>query len=199
MNRPMVLSVPVEQMASFDWFVAVCDRGQEMASARALISCFYSVFLPLEGRWRKKHRYAKGKGSKTLRHFAIAPGYIFVAAPKGQQVDWTAARSHCGVRKVLAVAVDADKKEPARAHVGELEKLARRCEDCEFYPPDHHKYVNTGEEYAVGDRVRVFSGALRDLELVVQRIVGDTVTVSTELLGGQRAVSVEASSLARAA
>lgn len=110
------------------------------------------------GKWNPK------KKERVDRFYCVASGYVFIGLPTGDTDPWRYVRKSHLIRSVVS-----REGQPARLDVG---KLIRFLGYDDFDLPSYFQFFRAEEvpEFAIGDRVRVTSGALAGFDLPVQDI-----------------------------
>jgi transcription antitermination factor NusG len=156
------------------WFVAQVFAGRESLSATHLESRGYEVFLPC-------YREPLDRARRKPRSRALFSGYLFCRVRAGVFGKLVTAP---GVIRIVG-----DGRQPLPVPDDEVASI-RRIVDAEL-PAVPCAHVQ------VGERVRVMSGPLRDVEGVVRRTKhGGQLIVSVSLLRRSVAVEIDAAAVA---
>lgn len=157
-----------EQAGEREWFAVHVWTGREQSSAGHLRARGYDVFLPC---YEEQRRWSD-RVKRVNR--ALFPGYLFC------RVSATAAARIVTAPGVIRIVGNADGPVPIRTdEIAAIERLV----EARLHPVPCHFL-------RVGERVRLDSGPLRDLEGVVRQIRNrHRLVVSVSLL--RRSVAVE--------
>ena len=149
-----------DPLARLSWYVVLTAPTREMAATLLLEGHGHAVLYPREAKFWRRNRYAKAK-AKILKPLAARHLFVgFEAHPNWLQVmGWRCITGVIGVGgrpKSLSYA-------SIRAFMdGETIRT----------PPSAHRFMPTGREYEVGQRVEVLSGPVRGAIVTVTEIKG---------------------------
>lgn len=164
------------------WFVLSTRSNAEFSAAEKVAELGYQTFVPTEGRYRRRSRYAK---EKDLQQFPLMPSYVFFASPANERPRWFDVLT---VEPVIGVISAGG--QPATVRESVVDELMLRHVKQEFQPPECQKFMKSGHEFAVGDLCEILAGPFRGNEVTVEKIKGNAASVMMELFGGRQAVKI---------
>jgi hypothetical protein len=146
-NPPLTFPTELDFVASVhNWLAAYCRPRQEKALAWELVQKEIMFFLPMV------ERQTTSGGRRRRNLYPLFPSYLFLA---GDEADRLSAFKTDRIVKYIEV--DAGEQPQLRGELASLRTAVRTCPDSiELYP-----------RLVPGTRVRVNSGALKNLEGVV--------------------------------
>lgn len=162
------------------WFVGISGSGKEFAAQKKLVEWGAFTYLPLARRWRMVNRYKKEKVRFGYPAFA---GYLFVGLPDDEE-RWLDLFELEAISAVLSVG-----DRPAEVN-GEVLRKFIDGNSRYFVVPNEQRYMRTGKEFEVGDRVRIASGPFVDHLVDVQSISHGMAHIVLPLLGTTQDVEI---------
>ena len=170
----------VEQIHGGDrWFVFRCnsDWRKQLAAHDRLKGMGYPAYCPTREAWRFMTRQNRVKRRKVRKQFPILPGYmpirlnlLHVGAFHDVKPD--------DVYRVLGVG-----EAPICLTDSDMAHMGRNYGGSEFVAPDHHKCMENGREFDIGDVVEVMAGPWKGHSFPVEQITGDETRTLLKLLG----------------
>ena len=147
----------------------------------------FDVFLPKGHKWVRKNRISPEKKRVA---FPLLANWIFVGWPNGADrwgdllaLDVVTGVAGCDGRPMLVTQ-------------DEVDQMRRRCSSGRHRAPDRQSGMRTGQEYSVGDAVKVDygsgTGPLDGLSAVVVDVSGRNARVMVEFLGGSVPLDIDA-------
>lgn len=159
------------------WFAIRVPPQKEQVAATILQRLNYIAVTPTEARLRRKTRYDK---ERREVQYSILPGFVFVAVTDETHV-WRLKTFHF-VNSIVTLGGTY-----ARFDNQKLEAFLRYNPDTS---PAYYKYMRTRQEFDIGDKVRILTGAFRDSEMKVSDISGREAIFLVPLLGRTHEVRV---------
>jgi transcription antitermination factor NusG len=163
-----------------NWFVLNTRASSEFKAAEKVQDLGYETFVPTEGRYRRRSRYAR---AKELVQYPLLPSYLLIAS--NDNVRWFDVLS---LDPVLGVISSGDR--PATVRPSVVNELKQRHVKHEFNAPDCQKFMRTGHEFAAGDECEIMAGPFRGHEVTVQTITGNAASVVLDLFSRKQAVKI---------
>lgn len=162
------------------WNVLTTEPRFEFDVAESLDKLDHEVYVPMRRDFRQINRYSK---RKVLRNFALMPGYVFIAPHS--DVEWYEVLGVRHVRRVIAI-----NRKPMYVFPAEMNALIEREKDGEFTAWDSERFMRSGHEFTIGDKVEIVIGPLTGCKAKVEEINEATARVLTEMFGSDRLVEV---------
>lgn len=175
----------------YDWFPVRVQPGREKLARILMEDRGFVTFCPMEIKWRHCNRQAKARNDKRQIAYPWHPGLVFVGmlAP----YRWHLVVSLPMVRGVIGVRPDS----PRRLRPDAVWRLMDRFGEGRFVPPDEQRWMPSGAEFAVGDRVRVVRGAMEGQMFTVEMIRGRMAVLFGRWFGADMGFEAPLSMLAR--
>ena len=168
-NPPLVWpeGQPLGQFAG-QWWVVHTKSRNEKALAHDLIGRQVSYFLPMS--WKVRH--IRGRRIKSL--LPLFGGYLFFCGNEQQRVEALKTNR-------IASLIEVKDQELLVTELSAIERALQSGADLQ-----RHNYIKTGQ------RCRVISGPLRDIEGVVQQSrTGARLILKVDMLGQAASVEVD--------
>ncbi|MEP2782316.1 MAG: hypothetical protein ABJO67_03270 [Pseudoruegeria sp.] len=165
---------------------AICVRGRQGTGRRVFVHerilsrAGFAVVMPLRWEFRQKSRYSKDKKSVA---YPLLGSWLFVGWPVGQS-RWS---DLMATNIVAGVAGTGGKPLLLTGH--NRERFEEAFKNCNYQAPDRHKYMRSGREFVIGDRVTVEGGPFVGFPAQVVDIEDEISTVLVDIFG--RAIPVE--------
>lgn len=134
----------------------------------------FEVFLPVKKRLCLKNRFGR---EKHLVSYPLLVDWLFVGWPA------TEARWHELMELDVIAGVMGTGGRPVEIRPDRVMRLMRQWGGGHL-SPSCQKFLKTGREFSVGDRVRVIDGPLGGFQAKVLDIAGSSVKAEIEILGG---------------
>ena len=147
----------------------------------------FDVFLPVRKEWRRRNQFST---EKTLQSFPLMPGWMFVG--------WSAAE--CRWQELMALdivsGVMGTGGRPLRISEAMICSLMRRWGGG-LLPPDLNRYMRRGNEFDVGDTMRVTEGPFVGFPARVLEIDGPETKVVVNIFGRDTPLAINTELLER--
>lgn len=150
-----------DEIKSLHWF-AVCTPAQkEFAAWLILNQRGYNVYLPTLRKFRRVNRYTKEKRKIS---YPVVPRYLYLGFDTPTP-DWFALYRFVLVQSIVGI-----NGVPAQIDPRWIVENMRTYHD--YQPDGSERYMRTGREFKVGDKVEVLDGPFDGHKIVVEEISG---------------------------
>ena len=175
---------------NIDWYVVFALSGKEFLVQQGLRTFSPAVYLPMRWHWRIVNRTTRVKA--RIAYPAIA-GWLLVGFERGQERWFEIFRSLASITGVLGI-----DGHPAAFNGKVLETFLDQNEKS-FDVPDYEQFMRSGEEFAVGDCVRIMDGPFAGQVDDVREIRDDRAKIFIECLNKTHEVSIPIDNLEKVA
>ena len=182
---------PATSAAVARWYMLLTKPQMEFAAEADLRRRGLRAVAPCRIEYRWRNRYERGRREKKKpKRLSLMPGYV--AVHLAEPVNWYAILgpdAPIGIRGV--VGWDGRPRPIPASQADQFESMS-------VVAPEAQAWMQTGEEFAAGDTVKVAFGPLGGQIGKVERVSGKKATILIERFGGQVASEIETYGLARA-
>lgn len=176
------------------WFIFRVETGRELDAFKLLRERGFECYCPVEIVFRWHNGITRAQGRKYEKKKPLFPGYLFIQTPSLSDLfvdkpDY--------VWRVLG-----SDGIPHRYDHGFMLDFIAHFGGGEHIAPSHHRFIDTGYEFNVGDEVRVIDGpfraAMEGVNVKVENIKGSAADVMLELFGATRLTPIPLAHLHKA-
>lgn len=170
----------------FDWYPINVVSQKETLAQILLEDRGFATFVPVKGEYRFQNQHTRRIRKKVSVDIKILPGLVFVGFPINRPAEWHRVINLDLFIKVISIT----NQQPVRMRHSSIFRMMERYGRGRYVAPEEHAVMQTGQEFSVGDRVRVNSGPLETLVFEVAAITGERARVFTKEMGGHAGFDV---------
>lgn len=169
-----------EVVSELMWFALRVIPQREMMAAKILRYFGVDAAIKTEKRLRRTTKWDKER--KPIE-FCAAPGYVFIAIPRGKPTPWGAIFKLHLIRSVVSI-----EGVPAELNHEAVMKFLG-FEDMSL--PNYFRFFSTrGHQFEIGDEVVITTGVLSEQKLRVEDVREGEAIFIIRMLGATKEISV---------